>query len=103
MRMRFVVALAAAMMIAPGAAMAQNALYGAIGGAVLGAAMGGPVGAAAGAALGATVGDATEPPEPASQYVEQVPPPPQRPTVAVGKTLPPSVLTPTMPRPEKSG
>lgn len=82
MRMRFAVALMAAMMIAPGAAMAQNALYGAIGGAVLGAALGGPAGAAAGAALGATAGGLTEPPQPASQYVEETPPPAQLPAAA---------------------
>ncbi|MEJ2376127.1 MAG: hypothetical protein P8Y53_20600 [Pseudolabrys sp.] len=87
MRMRFVVALLAAMVIAPGAAMAQNALYGAIGGAVLGAAVGGPAGAAAGAALGVTLGGSTEPPEPASKYVEArpAPPPPSPPVVIAGK------------------
>ncbi len=86
MRIRFVFALLAAMIVAPGAAVAQNALYGLLGGAVAGAVVGGPVGAAAGAAIGVTVGGLTEPPEPASRYVKMKPPPPQRGALKFDKT-----------------
>jgi len=72
MRVRFIVAVVAALAFAPTAAFAQYAIGGAVGGAMVGGAVGGPAGAAVGAAVGATVGAASEYPLPPPQvYVKE--------------------------------
>lgn len=101
MKLRFVVALAAATAMTPVAAMAQYAPGDAAAGAAAGASVAGPVGAAVGAAVGGTVGAAGDvahgvlgpPPPPVVTYVERedVPSVAVEDEVVVGRPLPRAV------------
>lgn len=101
MRTRFLIVLLAAGAMTPAAALAQNAVGGAVTGAAVGAVVGGPVGAVVGAGVGGTVGAAVEPPPPpVVTYVERgdVPSVAVEEHVVVGQPLPATVELHTVPK-----
>lgn len=102
MKLRLVTLTAIAATMMAGSALAQSStVNGAAGGAVTGAIVGGPVGAAVGGVAGAIVGTAIDPP-PAEvvTYVQQAPAPKRvvvQEKVAVGVTLPETVVVTPVP------
>ncbi len=89
-----ILATAAVMAVAPGAAFAQTSTVGgAVGGAAVGAVVGGPVGAVVGAGVGGAVGNAAEPPREVVTYVQQenIPSVAVQEEVVVGRPLPATV------------
>lgn len=90
-RMLLAIVPAAALLVAPVAAMADGMGAGAATGAVSGAVVGGPVGAVAGLVIGAVVGSTLDPPAPAvREYVveHEVPPIQLQGNLVVGAQLP---------------
>jgi hypothetical protein len=89
------IAASALLLIAP-AAYAAGTATGAAGGAVTGAIVGGPVGAAVGGVLGAIIGTAIDPPPPkviAYVQAQELPPPVVlQGNLAVGATVPDTVV-----------
>lgn len=79
MQTRLLISLAAAAVLLPAAAFAQQpapgvtTTTGVVGGAVTGAVVGGPVGAVVGAVVGGTIGVAAEPPAEVRTFVMQEP------------------------------
>jgi hypothetical protein len=102
MKMRLVALVAIAASTVAGSALAQSStVNGAAGGAVTGAIVGGPVGAAVGGVAGAIVGTAIDPPpENVVTYVQEAPAPKKvvvKEKVAVGVTLPETVVVTPVP------
>jgi hypothetical protein len=96
MRKILLVLAPVALALAPAAASAAGTVTGAAGGAVTGAIVGGPVGAAVGGVIGAILGTAVDPP-PAEvvSYVQTVDAPPPvvlQGNLAIGATLPGTVV-----------
>jgi hypothetical protein len=102
MKLRLVTLTAVAATLMAGSAFAQSStVNGAAGGAVTGAIVGGPVGAAVGGVAGAIVGTAIDPPpQEVITYVQQAPAPERvvvQEKVAVGVTLPETVVVTPVP------
>ena len=102
MNMRLIVLSAVAASMMAGTALAQSStVNGAASGAVTGAIVGGPVGAAVGGVAGAIIGTAIDPPQQqVVTYVQQAPAPRAvmvKEKVAVGVTLPETVVVTPVP------
>lgn len=106
MKARFLIAVAAGVVLAPAVCFAQaTTTTGAVGGAVTGAVVGGPVGAVVGGVVGGTVGAAAEPPREVYTYVEhdQMPSVAVQERVVVGEPLPPTVVVRRVPQHDEWG
>jgi hypothetical protein len=97
---RFLLALLATTVIAPGVALAQDVQGGAARGAAAGAHVLGPVGAAVGGVVGGAVGLIEPPPPPVVTFVERedVPSVTIEKDVVVGEPLPQTVVIHEIPR-----
>lgn len=101
--MRYAI-LAAALVLTPAAAMAQEGTAaGIVGGAATGAVVGGPVGAAAGAVVGGITGTIVAPPREVRSYVVEQPVDQVRieERVVVGEPLPSTVVVKSVPKYDK--